>query len=134
MKISVKNISLVFAAGVLGGLLNGVFVWFFGAVGLTAAAGVSLAPKFTNVWLYPRLVWGGIWGILFLIPWRASLPLKGLVYSLAPSLVTFFLVLPLQAHKGVFGLELGSLTPLFVLFYNAVWGVTAGLWLQAAEK
>ncbi len=134
MKISIKNLSLIFAAGCLGGLVNSIFVWFFGAVGITAAAGVHLAPPFTPGWLYPRLVWGGIWGILFLLPWRFPYPLKGLVYSLGPSLVTFFLVLPLQAHKGLFGLQLGTLTPLFVLFYNAVWGLTAGLWLAWLEE
>jgi hypothetical protein len=39
-------------------------------------------------------------------------------------------VFPLKAHKGVGGLELGYLTPLFVVFYNAIWGYTAGLWLK----
>ena len=134
MEISFKNLSLVFAAGCLGGLVNSILVWFFGAIGITAAAGVHLAPPFTLPWLYPRLVWGGIWGVLFLIPWKWSYPLKGLVYSLGPSLVTFFLVLPLQAHKGLFGLQLGTLMPLFVLFYNAVWGLAAGLWLKWGEE
>jgi hypothetical protein len=68
-----------------------------------------------------------------LFPWKTSTLLQGLVYSLGPSLAIFFLVLPLQAHKGLFGLEWGSLTPLRVLFYNAVWGLTAGFWLQLVE-
>jgi hypothetical protein len=28
------------------------------------------------------------------------------------------------------GLGLGALTPVFVLLYNAVWGVTASIWLR----
>jgi hypothetical protein len=28
------------------------------------------------------------------------------------------------------GLDLGMLTPLFVLFFNAVWGLSAALWLR----
>jgi hypothetical protein len=29
---------------------------------------------------------------------------------------------------------LGTLTPVFVLFFNAVWGVAAALWLWASGK
>jgi hypothetical protein len=134
MKPSLTNLSLVFAAGALGGLLNSLCVWLFGAVGVTSALGVHLAPALAAPWLYQRLVWGGIWGCLFLLPWQGpSYPLRGLVYSLGPTLVTYFLVFPLQAHKQALGLDLGYLTPVFVLFYNALWGVVAGLWLQLAR-
>jgi hypothetical protein len=34
----------------------------------------------------------------------------------------------------MFGLGLGTLTPLFVLFFNAVWGLTTALWLRFLEK
>jgi hypothetical protein len=63
-----KNLSFVFAAGCFGGLLNSLAVWIFGEVGITSALGVKIAPPLTAAWLYPRLVWGGIWGVLFLIP------------------------------------------------------------------
>jgi hypothetical protein len=32
------------------------------------------------------------------------------------------------------GLDLGILTPLFVLFFNAVWGIKAAILLKMAEK
>jgi hypothetical protein len=100
MNLSVKNISLVFVAGCLGGL-------------------------------YQRLVWGGLWGWLFLLPLTGlSYPVRGLLYSLGPVLVQLLVVFPYQAQKGVLGLQLGYLTPLFVLVYNAVWGVVAGGWLS----
>lgn len=134
MKLSLQRISLTFTAGCLGGLINTVFLWLFGALGLTAALGVQLAPAFTAPWLYQRLVWGGLWGWLFLLPMRRSYPLRGLLYSLGPSLVASFIVLPYQAHKGVLGLALGHLTPVFVLFYNAVWGLVAGWWLALMER
>jgi hypothetical protein len=132
MKLSLQNLSLVFVAGALGGLVNSVLVWWLGAVGFTGALGVKIAPQLTAPWLYQRLVWGGIWGCLFLVPLGSrSFPARGLWYSLGPTLATYFLVFPLQAHKGVLGLQLGSLTPAVVLFYNAVWGVVAGWWLSA---
>lgn len=129
--LSVKEISLTFAAGVLGGLANSLTVWLFGAVGLNQLLGVALAPALTPTWLYPRLVWGGLWGWLFLLPFpKLTYPSRGIIFSLAPSLVQIFVVFPLKAQKGVGGLELGYLTPLLVLFFNAVWGLVAALWLK----
>jgi hypothetical protein len=131
MKFTLKNISLVFAAGVWGALWNSLAVWFFGLVHITPALGVHIAPPLTPAFLYPRLVWGGLWGFLFLVPLgRLSFPTRGLLLSLAPSLAQLFWVFPLKAHQGVLGLHLGLLTPVFVLFFNAIWGVAAGLWLK----
>jgi len=129
--LSVKEVSLTFAAGVLGGLANSLTVWLFGLVGLNQLLGVSLAPALTPAWLYPRLVWGGLWGWLFLLRFpRLAYLSRGLVFSLGPSLVQMFVVFPLKAQKGVGGLELGYLTPLLVLFFNAVWGLVTALWLR----
>ena len=61
---------------------------------------------------------------------RSSLLARGLLFSLGPSLVMFLVVFPLKAKKGMFGLDLGSITPVLVLFFNAVWGVTAAIWLR----
>lgn len=129
--LSVKAISLAFAAGVLGGLANSIVLWAFGAAGINHHLGVALAPAFTPAWLYPRLVWGGIWGFLFLLPYpRMTYVSRGLIYSLGPTLVQLCIVFPLVARKGVGGIQLGYLTPLLVLFVNVVWGVTAAIWLK----
>ena len=131
MNLFVKNLSLVFVAGLVGGLLNCLAVWLFGWLGIPQAFGVQIAPPLTTALLFSKLVWGGIWGSLFLIPLgRLSFPVKGLLFSLGPSLVQLFVVFPFQAPKGILGLQLGALTPLFVLIYNAVWGIIAGVWLQ----
>lgn len=131
MKFSIKSISLTFTAGCVGGLINMLAIWLFGAWGITRALGVQIAPPLSAPWLYNRLVWGGIWGLLFLLP-RRNRPLfvRGLLYSLAPSLVQLLVVFPFQAYKGVLGLQLGYLTPAFVLFFNIIWGLAAGLWLR----
>ncbi len=129
-----RKLSQVFAAGVLGGLVNSLAVWGFGVAGFTSILGVAIAPVLTPGWLYPRLVWGGLWGVLFLVPLRLSWWQRGLVFSLGPSLVQLFLVFPFKAGKGLGGLELGMLTPLFVLFFNAVWGLTAAWWLERCDR
>jgi hypothetical protein len=126
-----RTLSLVFAAGCVGAVANSLAVWLFGDLGINAALGVKIAPKLTPAWLYPRIVWGGIWGALFLLPiLRNSFITRGLLYSLGPSLVMLFIVFPMKAKKGMLGLDLGNLTPVLVLFFNAIWGVAAALWLR----
>lgn len=130
-----RKISLVFAAGVLGALLNSLAVWAFGEFGISAALGVKIAPKLSAAFLYPRLVWGGIWAVLFLLPlMQTSIWSRGFIYSLGPTLVQLFIVFPLKAQKGAMGLELGMLTPLLVVFFNAIWGWTAAIWLRWTGK
>lgn len=130
-----RELSQTFAAGVLGGLVNSVFLWAIGQLGVTAAMGVKLAPAFSPPWLYQRLVWGGIWGLLLLLPFLRQGPLlrTGFIASLGPTLAQLFYVFPYMIHKGVAGLELGLLTPLVVVVINAVWGWAAVAWLRAAR-
>jgi hypothetical protein len=93
-----------------------------------------MVPPFTASWLYPRLVWGGLWGFLFLLPLlKQSAVLRGVVYSLGPTLVQLFLVFPLKLDQGMIGLKLGIITPLLVVFFNIIWGLAASLWLSAIE-
>ena len=132
---TIKRLNNVFAAGSLGGLLNGIVVWLFGAIGITALFGVAIAPNLTAPMLYPRIVWGGLWGLLFLLPLlKGRLLLRGLIFSLGPTLVQLFIVFPLKAKKGMMGLELGALTPLLVIFFNAVWGIAAAYWLSLSKS
>jgi len=92
--------------------------------------GVKIAPSLTPQWLYGRIVWGGLWGILFLIPLlQQHHVIRGLVWSLGPTIIQLVIVFPAKANAGLLGLDLGVLTPLFVVFFNAVWGVTAAYWL-----
>lgn len=135
MNGTLKKFSLVFAAGCFGGLINSLAVWISGEAGITSLLGVAIAPRLSAAWLYPRVVWGGIWAILFMLPFmRRRLFSKGLILSLGPSLAQLFVVFPFQAGKGVMGLELGLLTPLLVLAFNAVWGLAAAIWLRLTGR
>lgn len=134
MRTFFRKLTLVFSAGCMGGLVNSIAVWGFGVAGITALFNVKIAPALSASWLYPRIVWGGIWGVLFLLPFlKNSCVARGLVYSLGPSLVQLFIVFPFKAGKGMMGLDLGTLTPLFVLLFNGFWGITASFWLNAVS-
>jgi hypothetical protein len=130
-----RNTSLVFAAGCLGGLLNGLAVWIFGELGITAALSVKIAPQLSPAFLYPRLVWGGIWGLLFLFPlMKTRIFSRGFIFSLGPTLVQLVVFFPMNANKGVMGLDLGLLTPRLLVVFNAIWGWTAAIWLKSGGK
>lgn len=124
MNIALRAL-ITFIAGAVGGAVNGVAVWLFGALGVTTALGFMMAPNLTAAWLLPRLFYGGLWGLLFLLPfWRARVYLKGLLLSLAPSAYMLFKVFP-GLGAGVMGLAKGAGAPFFVLFFNAIWGLAA---------
>jgi hypothetical protein len=127
-----RSLSLYFAAGALGGLANSLAVWLFGRLGVSHALGVGLAPALTPAWLYPRVVWGGIWGLLFVLPLDLGWARRGLVLSLGPTLVQLLVVFP-RAGAGVGGLSHGTLTPLLVVVFNAVWGLVASWWVEGTQ-
>ena len=90
-----SSLSEAFGAGCFGGLVNSTVIWLSGHYHLTARMGVKLAPSMSPPWLYPRIVWGGIWGFLFLFPvWEGSILKRGILLSLVPTLVQLFNVLP----------------------------------------
>jgi|TARA_R110002096_G_scaffold183080_8_gene360938 hypothetical protein len=125
---------IFFTAGCIGGLANSLVVWQFGQLGINASFGVAIAPNLSPAWLYPRIVWGGLWGLLFLLPlWSSRLFLKASLLSLLPSLVQLFIVFPLKANKGVAGLELGLYTPVLVLFFNWVWGIASAISIKISR-
>ena len=129
-----KKICIYFAAGCVRALANSLAVWLFGYLGITSSFGVSIAPSISPNWLYPRIVWGGIWGVLFILPMlNSKLMMKGALLSLFPTAVQLFVVFPFKAHKGIVGIELGLFTPLFVLFFNWVWGFVSALTIKLAN-
>lgn len=128
-----NSIAVAFAAGSGGGLATILTVWFCGLIGLTTAFGVAIRPPLASAIIYNMVVWGGIFGFLFLLPFmRGSILQRGLLFGLAPSIVKCVIVFPLKDQAGMLGMQLGTLTPVFVLIFNSVWGVvTAWLFVRA---
>ncbi len=133
-----KNSALLavcFVGGILGGLVCSLFIWMLGNWGITAFINVQIAPELSVEWLYPRLIWGGIWAIPYFfsvgVPRaRRHWVRKGLYLSLLPTLYMLFVVFPYHLGKGQAGLDLGMLTPLVVLTTNLVWGLFTGIFTR----
>jgi len=126
------RVSACFTGGVFGALVASLAVWMAGQYGWSAAMGVDIAPQWTGAWLSPRLLVGGLWGLLFL-PFASVSTVfwRGLLLGLAPALVQLLIVFPADPKAGVWGLGLGGWTPAYVLVANAVWGWTAAAWIRS---
>lgn len=130
----IRKISSAYVGGALGALVDSINIWVLGKIGFTALIGVGLRPEFRLPWLYQRLVWGGIWGLILVIPFLARrIVLRGMLMSLAPTAMVFFVVFP-GMGKGSYGLGFGTLTPVLVLLLNFVWGIVASYWYEYGSR
>lgn len=127
-------LSCAFAAGAVGGVVNFLLPVAFRYAHIFSLTGVNIAPGFEKAELYHKIVWGGIWGLLFMFPLVRFVRYRlaaAAVYGLFPSLCMIFVVFPLQLHAGIGGIELGVLMPVYVLFFNTVgWSIPAYFWFS----
>jgi hypothetical protein len=133
MNLTLKNLSLIFAAGCFGGLVKGIVAWFCGTIGINALLGSQMAPQLTSQWVYSHAVWGGIWALLFLLPIRGwSLYSLGIIYSLPQSLVALLIMFP-KMNRGLLGLQLGYSTPILIIVFGFAWGLATAFWWRRAR-
>ncbi len=126
----IKQISAAFTGGAIGGFVDSFNIWFMGWSGISSLIGLSMQPEFSAPWLYQRMVWGGIWMLLLLLPvLQTRTLLRGCIFSLLPSAMMLFVVLP-EMGKGVLGLGFGVVTPIVVLGLNCIYGMTASIWYR----
>jgi hypothetical protein len=119
----------------LGAIVNSLVAWQIGLLGLPELLGVQMAPRLSAAWLYPRMIWGGLWGLAYFLAVgthnsRRHWARKGLLISLLPTAFQLLIVFPQWTGHGLFGFSLGQLTPLFVLIYNLIWGFATGVFTR----
>ena len=128
------KIFMFFTAGAWSGVLAGLVVWGFGALGLNQSLGFGLAPRLTLAWLVPMTVGGGVGGVFFLLPfWGHHFVRKGMVVGLVPLVPVLLVVLPWMG-AGALGLRLGLAAPWLVLFFTMLWGVATALLLKSIGR
>lgn len=130
----IRKVSGAFTGGAIGGAVDSINIVLLGKLGITGLLGVTMTPEFTAPWLYQRMVWGGIWMLLLLLPlWNSKTVLRGCVFSLLPSAMMLFMVLP-GMGKGLLGLGFGTLTPMIVVGLNFIYGIVAAYWYRSAHS
>lgn len=132
MKQARALMAVCFCAGMLGALCSSLAAWQAGQFGLPAMLDVRMAPSLTLPWLYSRLVWGGLWGLIYFLAVgplksRRHWARKGLWISLLPTLHQLLFVYPYMTGHAWLGQDLGAFTPLFVVLYNLIWGFCTGV-------
>jgi len=137
-----RKLSLYFAAGAVGGTAYILIMWLFGAAGITQMLKVDLVYELDMELLYTGIGMGGIAGLLFILPVPSKNRLiKGITLGLVAAAIELFILMPIDADRGlsgvakafggksgILGLHLGAMTPLLIILFNQVWGLTASFW------
>jgi hypothetical protein len=135
MRDALKKLSLVFAAGIFGGLLNALLRAILSRIGFLAFFEVTVKYSFSGEHFHSTILWGGIWGILLVFPLlEHSIVLRGILLGFIPALAELFVILPFIDHAGFMGVkEYGRMAPFFIAFFNIIWGVAASAWLHIID-
>jgi len=134
-----QRLSLAFAAGGIGAVVNVLFVMFVGAVGIAAALGISAPPRAMPAFLYKQIVWGGLWGFVYVLPvLTGSWWLRGIVFGTLPALAALLIFFPMATvdgkGPGLFGTNFGDLTFIVVFVANWVWGLATSWWYDRVSR
>jgi len=125
-----RKISLAYTSGAVAALVACLVFWLLGRDGITTWLGVALAPPLTTGWLYSRLIFGGLIGLLLTLPILPNrVPLRGILISLAPAAYILLVLFP-RMGRGLFGLGYGALTPLLIGALCLLWGLVAAGWYR----
>ncbi|MHB8708156.1 MAG: hypothetical protein ACYC9I_04725 [Desulfuromonadales bacterium] len=125
-------LAVCFCAGLLGALLSGLLLCLAAKFGAFELAGLHFSPRLKPDWFYPRLVWGGLWGMVYFLAVgqanaRGRWVRRGMWVSILPTAFELLVVFPYWSGHGLFGQQLGRLTPVLVFLANLTWGFFTGI-------
>lgn len=127
-----RKVSAAFAGGVVAALLMAVVVWYLARLGLFARIGVTWRPGVSLNTLFFNGAWGGVWGLLFLLPvLKTQLLVRGMVLALPPAVFVLCYRMPHAGH-GILGLNYGDWAPLVILASWLCWGIITAFWYKSA--
>ncbi|CAI7803021.1 unnamed protein product [Closterium sp. NIES-53] len=81
IRASLSRVAVAFSSGAIGGLCIGLAVPLLAAAGLMDVLGIAIHPQLTPPFVYQKVVWGGIWGFILLIPFNTSTLVKGALFG-----------------------------------------------------
>lgn len=123
MALLFRLLTLGFGAGAFGAVVLGLVAFALGRLGVPEMLGLTMpAPKLPEAF-YRAIVWGGIWGLLFVVPvLNRAWWLKGIIIGLLATAALVFYFAPGLRGGPVLGLVYAA------ALNGLVWGLSAGLW------
>lgn len=122
----------VVVAGALAALVTSVVIWILSGIGIFIVLGVPIGmPANPLPWFVERVVYGLVFGLLFLVPLWQSAPQwqRGLLAAAVPLADLFLRRYPME-ELGWFGLNAGASLPIAAIVIWLLWGMLAGWLLQ----
>ena len=139
MNINLRNLSVVFTGGAIGGFFTALAVYIFVTTGIVASLGSAIQLEYHPIWFidppfnYRLMVWGGFFGILFLLPfarkmvwWHWGLIVGGIAGS-----ASLFVMFPIKYGMDMFaGMPLGPGTVPWIIFFNLFYGIPTAYFVK----
>lgn len=128
-----QRLAFGFAGGVIGAAAVILASYLLFGLGISGVLGVKAPFPLKSPDIYKPLFWGGLWGVLFGLftkPAWNRLYLIGFLYYLAPMAALFLFFLP-RSGAGYFGLQVGSMFPVYLLLVNLPFGILTALTAKA---
>ncbi|MFZ9035844.1 MAG: membrane lipoprotein [Francisellaceae bacterium] len=117
------RLSCAFSSGAIGAIALMVTVYIF--------KGATSDYKET---LYRLMVWGGIWGLLLILPiFKNNWFIRGSLLAVLVILFNFIVLMP-ATGAGFFAYKAGLNVFFGNLIFNYIWGIVAAIWYQLAMK
>ncbi|MCG8467792.1 MAG: hypothetical protein MJB57_06215 [Gemmatimonadetes bacterium] len=135
------RLGLGLLGGAIGAIASAVAIAILLTLGIPAALGVALPSATADPGLLAHVgsgaVWGMVLGILYVYMPGTAPSARGALFSLVPTLYLLLKVYPVDRDLGYLGIERGTLTFLFVMGMNLLWGWITGAtigWGEIAEE
>lgn len=135
MKNLLRNLSIAFTAGSVGGIVGATLLWFTAQTLLERNSLFGFTVKVSEAWIAQFVLMGGLWGFLQLLPlFSNSLWKRGLVLAAFPivAMLTEFALLP-KTEGYFFPLVLAKTKPWTEIGALLVWGQVSTWWFAKAK-
>ena len=122
-----RLLTLGFGAGAFGACVLSLVAYLLARVGVPEMLGIALPQRPMPAALYQTIVWGGLWGLLLVLPVMNRLWwLKGIIIGVVATAVLALYFTP-SLREGP------PVLLLYILALSAVWGIAAGFWWLAVS-
>jgi len=112
-----KNLSCGFTAGAVGSIVLLILIFGLHSVGK--------GPEVTLPFIYKDLAWGGLWGLLLVLPvLSGSWWLRGIILGVLACVVLILFFLPSGGQPPP------VMQIVIIFLMHIVWGLTAAYWYK----